>query len=194
MATASLPPSCGSGDGHCGPPGVGRARSWHQRAPLLHMDGSEPWLGSERTPLIEKTTVLGAAISAIASRNNPCAEQYRRWLYGGLTPRIARRNVARSQAAVMSGMCKTGACIGPSGSVCWRQPVRYRPRDMLVQFCVGGGVPRRALDRMASPVILMNLPLAATLEYLHGPRFRESRIGAWAKPLARSVRQRTEDR
>ena len=60
-----------------------------------------------------KTTVLGAATSAIASRDNPFAEQYRRWLYEGLSPRIARRNVARSQAAVMWGMWKNGSAYRP---------------------------------------------------------------------------------
>lgn len=60
-----------------------------------------------------KTTILGAATSAIASRDNPFAEQYRRWVYEGLSPRIARRNVARSQASVMWGMSKNGNAYRP---------------------------------------------------------------------------------
>lgn len=60
-----------------------------------------------------KTTILGAADSAIVSKDNPFAEQYRRWVYEGLTPRIARRNVARSQAAVMWGMWKNGSAYRP---------------------------------------------------------------------------------
>lgn len=60
-----------------------------------------------------KSTMLGAAKSAIASRNNPFADQYERWLDGGLGPRLARRNVARSQAAVMWGMWKNGEVYRP---------------------------------------------------------------------------------
>lgn len=60
-----------------------------------------------------KSTMLGAAQSAIASRDNPFAEQYRRWLYDGLVPRLARRNVARSQATVMWGMWKNGSVYRP---------------------------------------------------------------------------------
>ena len=62
-----------------------------------------------------KCAILGAAMSAIATRNNPFAEQYERWIDGGLTPRLARRNVARSQAAVMWGMWKTGSVYQPEG-------------------------------------------------------------------------------
>jgi hypothetical protein len=57
--------------------------------------------------------ILGAAKSAIASRNNPFADQYERWIHGGVTPRNARRNVARSQAAVMWGMWKNGDVYRP---------------------------------------------------------------------------------
>lgn len=55
-----------------------------------------------------KSSILGAAKSAIVSRQNPFAEQFERWMLDGVTPRNARRNVARSQAAVMWGMWKTG--------------------------------------------------------------------------------------
>jgi transposase len=60
-----------------------------------------------------KNAILGAAKSAIASRNNPFAEQYERWLNAGIKPRTARRNVARSQAAVMWGMWKNGSVYQP---------------------------------------------------------------------------------
>jgi len=60
-----------------------------------------------------KSSILGAAKSAIASRNNPFADQYERWIRDGVTPRNARRNVARSQAAVMWGMWKNGDVYRP---------------------------------------------------------------------------------
>ncbi len=53
-----------------------------------------------------KNVILGAAMSAVASGRNPFAEQHRRWLQAGISPRNARRNVARSLAAVMWGMWK----------------------------------------------------------------------------------------
>jgi transposase len=55
-----------------------------------------------------KDMILGAAKSAAASRDNPFADQHRRWLSDGLGPRIARRNVARSLAATLWGMFKSG--------------------------------------------------------------------------------------
>lgn len=60
-----------------------------------------------------KSSILGAAKSAIASRNNPFAEQFERWMRDGIGPRNARRNVARSQAAVMWGMWKNGDVYRP---------------------------------------------------------------------------------
>ena len=55
-----------------------------------------------------KNVILGAAMSAVASGRNPFAEQHRRWLQNGISPRNARRNVARSLAAVMWGLWKRG--------------------------------------------------------------------------------------
>lgn len=56
-----------------------------------------------------KAMILGAATTAIAQGENPFADQYQRWLIkGGLSARIARRNVARSLAATMWGMWKNG--------------------------------------------------------------------------------------
>ena len=55
-----------------------------------------------------KGVILGAAMSAVVSGRNPFAEQHRRWLRNGIAPRNARRNVARSLAAVMWGLWKSG--------------------------------------------------------------------------------------
>ena len=56
-----------------------------------------------------KNVILGAAKSAIASGDNPFADLHERWLDDGCSPRIARRNVARSLAAAMWGMWKSGS-------------------------------------------------------------------------------------
>jgi transposase len=60
-----------------------------------------------------KSVILGAAKSAIASKDNPFADQYHRWLSMNASPRVARRNVARSMAAVMWGMWKSGSAYDP---------------------------------------------------------------------------------
>ena len=60
-----------------------------------------------------KNVILGAARSAIASKDNPFADQYRRWLGMNCSPRVARRNVARSMAAAMWGMWKSGSAYNP---------------------------------------------------------------------------------
>jgi transposase len=60
-----------------------------------------------------KSMILGAAKTAIKTGNNPFADQYKRWLNEGITPRNARRNVARSQSAVMWGMWKNGSAYRP---------------------------------------------------------------------------------
>jgi transposase len=60
-----------------------------------------------------KSAILGAAKSAVASKDNPFADQYGRWLKHGISPLNARRNVARSQAAVMWGMWKNGSDYRP---------------------------------------------------------------------------------
>jgi len=61
-----------------------------------------------------KDTILGAAQTAIRTGENPFAEQYERWLDDGVSLRNARRNVARSMAAVMWGMWKTGSAYEPT--------------------------------------------------------------------------------
>src|SRR5262249_14367474 len=60
-----------------------------------------------------KGTILGAAQSAVASGNNPFADLYRRWIATGLSSRLARRNVARAQAATLWGMWKNGSAYHP---------------------------------------------------------------------------------
>jgi transposase len=61
-----------------------------------------------------KNVILGAAKSAAASGGNPFADQYERWLGMNCSPRVARRNVARSMAAVMWGMWKSGSAYDPT--------------------------------------------------------------------------------
>jgi transposase len=55
-----------------------------------------------------KSTILGAAKTAAALEDNPFAVQYRRYIEAGLTPRLARRSVARSMAATLWGLWKNG--------------------------------------------------------------------------------------
>ena len=55
-----------------------------------------------------KGAILGAAMSAINARENPFADQYRRWIKQSISPHNARRNVARSMASVLWGMWKNG--------------------------------------------------------------------------------------
>jgi len=55
-----------------------------------------------------KAAMIGAARSAIDQKDNPFAQQHQRWLAAGISPNNARRNVARSMAAVMWGMWKNG--------------------------------------------------------------------------------------
>ncbi|MEW6684570.1 MAG: transposase [Nitrospirota bacterium] len=62
---------------------------------------------------ILKCAVLGAAKSAIATKDNPFADQYARYVHEGLSLRNARRSVARSQTAVMWGMWKNGSVYRP---------------------------------------------------------------------------------
>jgi transposase len=61
-----------------------------------------------------KSAILGAAKSAAATRENPFADQYQRWLEMGCSPRIAKRNLARSLAVVIWGMWKSGGEYDPN--------------------------------------------------------------------------------
>jgi transposase len=60
-----------------------------------------------------KSTILGAAQSAVAQGQNPFADLHRRWMDQGLSPRLARRNVARSLAATLWGLWKNGSVYEP---------------------------------------------------------------------------------
>jgi len=80
-------------------------------------EGSRLVRVSRNANRVLKNAILGAAMSAAVSRGNPFAEQHRRWLADGLSPRNARRNVARSLATVMWGLWKSGddyrpECVG----------------------------------------------------------------------------------
>ena len=66
-----------------------------------------------RTNRVLKNAILGAAKSAIRTKANPFGDQYERWLDEGISPRNARRNVARSLAATLWGMWKTGSDYRP---------------------------------------------------------------------------------
>jgi transposase len=60
-----------------------------------------------------KSTILGAAKSAVAQDDNPFADQHRRWIEAGLSSKLARRNVARSLAATLWGLWKNGSAYRP---------------------------------------------------------------------------------
>ncbi len=60
-----------------------------------------------------KSTILGAAQSAVAQEDNPFADLYRRWIQQGLSSRLGRRNVARVQSATLWGMWKNGSAYRP---------------------------------------------------------------------------------
>ena len=77
---------------------------------------------------ILKDIILGAAMSAIVSKENLFADQHRRWLDRGLSRRNARRNVARSLATVMWGMWKSGEAYRPElVAESARRPVMAEP-------------------------------------------------------------------
>jgi transposase len=84
--------------------GLERRRSGHGPERLR-----VPKLGNR----VLKSTILGAAKSAAAQGDNPFAEQHRRWLEAGLSPKLARRNVARSLAATLGGLWKNGSAYRP---------------------------------------------------------------------------------
>jgi transposase len=63
-----------------------------------------------------KSMILGAANTIICNQSkedNPFAGQYRQWVSQGLSPRNARRNLARSLAATGWGMWKSGSVYHP---------------------------------------------------------------------------------
>jgi transposase len=77
-------------------------------------EGSDQLRTPKRCSRPLKYVILGAAKSAIASKDNVFADQYQRWLNEGCSPWIARRNLARSLATVMWGMWKGGSVFDPS--------------------------------------------------------------------------------
>jgi transposase len=60
-----------------------------------------------------KSTILGAALSAVAQGNNPFADLYGRWIEQALSSKLARRNVARAQSATLWGLWKNGSVYRP---------------------------------------------------------------------------------
>jgi len=60
-----------------------------------------------------KSTILGAALSAVLQGDNPFAELYRRWISKGLSSKLARRNVARALATTLWGLWKNGSAYHP---------------------------------------------------------------------------------
>jgi transposase len=60
-----------------------------------------------------KSTILGAARSAITQGANPFADLYGGWIAHGLSPKMAKRNVARSLSATLWGLWKSGTVYHP---------------------------------------------------------------------------------
>ncbi len=60
-----------------------------------------------------KGVIVGAARRAVSAGANPFAAQYHGWVRGGVAPRTAQRNVARSLAATLWGMWKNGSAYRP---------------------------------------------------------------------------------
>ena len=60
-----------------------------------------------------KSTILGAARSAIAQGDNPFADQYEGWISRGVSAKLAKRNVARSLSATLWGLWKSGTVYHP---------------------------------------------------------------------------------
>ena len=60
-----------------------------------------------------KSTILGAALSAVLQGDNPFAAMYRRWIAKGLSSKLARRNVARALATTLWGLWKNGSAYHP---------------------------------------------------------------------------------
>jgi transposase len=79
-----------------------------------HSGNGPEYLGvPTRAHRLLKGTILGAALSAVASGNNPFAELYGRWIDQGLSSKLARRNVARVLSATLWGLWKNGSAYRP---------------------------------------------------------------------------------
>jgi transposase len=76
-------------------------------------NGPERLQVPEHTNRPLKSTILGAAKSAVAQGDNPFADQHRRLIDQGLSRKVARRHVARSLAATLWGLWKNGSAYRP---------------------------------------------------------------------------------
>lgn len=76
-------------------------------------NGPELLAVPKRTHRLLKSTILGAAHTAVGQGENPFAVQQRRWIDNGLSPRLAKRNVARSLSSTLWGMWKQDADYEP---------------------------------------------------------------------------------
>jgi transposase len=94
-----------------------KAALWKYLGIGLERERSGTGPGRVGVPLLThrllKSTILGAAQSAVAQGKNPFADLYGRWIKQGLSARLARRNVARAQAATLWGMWKNGSAYRP---------------------------------------------------------------------------------
>jgi transposase len=70
---------------------------------------SVPW----QVNSILKGAVVGAAQTALLAEDRAFAALHERWVAHGLSPRLARRNVARCQTATLWGMWKNGGVYRP---------------------------------------------------------------------------------
>jgi transposase len=100
-------------------PGRFRSKSALWKYLGIGLERSRSGQGPERlgvpvlTHRLLKCMILGAALSAVAQGNNPFADLYERWCRRGLSSKLARRNVARAQAATLWGMWKNGSAYRP---------------------------------------------------------------------------------
>jgi transposase len=61
-----------------------------------------------------RNVTIGAAQSAIDQKENVFARRYHRWIASGISPKNARRNVARDQVTAIWGMWKTDTAFDPT--------------------------------------------------------------------------------
>jgi transposase len=76
-------------------------------------NGPELLAVPKQTNRLLKSTILGAARSAIAQGENPFADQYGGWIGRGVSAKMAKRNVARSLSATLWGLWKSGTVYHP---------------------------------------------------------------------------------
>jgi transposase len=103
-----------------------------------------------------KSTILGAAQSAAAHGDNPFAGMHRRWIAQGLSPKLARRNVARSLAATLWGLWKNGSVYQPKWvGAAQATPAMTKQSRRRRLSSVRNGVPLQCMDlsRAESPYV-----------------------------------------